>query len=73
MIVMNPKTGAIVAMVNSPTYDANDFTDVYDMELVSYAVYPNPEKDLLGYPLYVIDTQSGSFLANVEGKRLKLR
>ena len=37
MVVMNPKTGAIVAMVNSPSFDANDFTDVYDMELVSYA------------------------------------
>lgn len=73
MVVMNPKTGAIVAMVNSPTFDANDFTDVYDMELVSYAVYPNPEKDLLWFPLFVIDTQSGSFLANVDGKRLKLR
>jgi stage V sporulation protein D (sporulation-specific penicillin-binding protein) len=47
MIVMDPKNGAIVAMVNAPTFDANDFTDVYDMELVSYAAYPNPEKDLL--------------------------
>jgi cell division protein FtsI/penicillin-binding protein 2 len=73
VIVMNPKTGAVVAMVNSPSFDANDFTDVYDMELVSYATYPKPELDLLGYPLYVIDTASGTLLANVEGKRLKLR
>lgn len=73
MIVMDPKNWAIVAMVNAPTFDANDFTDVYDMELVSYAAYPNPERDLLGYPLYVIDNSSGSFLANVEWKRLKLR
>lgn len=70
---MDPKNGAIIAMVNAPTFDANDFTDVYDMELVSYAAYPNPEKDLLGYPLYVVDSASGSWLANVEGKRLKLR
>jgi cell division protein FtsI/penicillin-binding protein 2 len=73
VIVMNPKTGAVVAMVNSPSFDANEFTDVYDMELVSYATYPRPAFDLLGYPLYIIDTASGTLLANVEGKRLKLR
>lgn len=73
IIVMNPKTGAVVAMVNSPSFDANDFTSVYDMELVSYAVYPKPEQDLRGYPLYVIDSGSGTLLANVEWKRLKLR
>ncbi|MFZ2255727.1 MAG: penicillin-binding transpeptidase domain-containing protein [Patescibacteria group bacterium] len=66
IIVMNPKTGAVVAMVNSPSFDANDFTSVYDMELVSYAVYPKPEQDLRGYPLYVIDSGSGTLLANVE-------
>lgn len=63
---MNPKTGAIVAMVNYPSYDANDFTDVYDMELVQYSRYENPVRDLNGYPLYVIDTQSGSLIANIE-------
>ena len=66
MVVMNPKTGAIVAMVNSPSFDANDFTDVYDMELVSYAAYPKPELDLFGYPLFVIDSASGSLIANIE-------
>ena len=73
IIVMNPKTGAIVSMVNSPSFDANEFTDVYDVELVSYAVYPNPALDLFGFPLFVIDSASGSFVANVDGKRLKLR
>ena len=60
-------------MVNYPSYDANDFTEVYDMELVSYAQYPNPSFDLFGYPLFVVDTQSGTTVANIEGKRLKLR
>jgi cell division protein FtsI/penicillin-binding protein 2 len=73
VIVMNPKTGWVVAMVNAPSFDANDFTDVYDMELVSYAIYPKPEIDLLWYPLYVIDSMSGTLLANIEWKRLKLR
>jgi cell division protein FtsI/penicillin-binding protein 2 len=63
---MNPKSGAIVSMVNAPSFDANDFTEVYDMELVSYAKYPKPELDLLGYPLYIVDTSSGTLLANIE-------
>lgn len=70
---MNPKTGAVVAMVNYPDYNPNFFTDVYDMERVSYATYPNPIFDLWGQPLFVEDTQSGTFLANIDGKRLKLR
>lgn len=73
VIVMNPKTGAVVSMVNAPTFNSNDFTDVYDMEMVSYATYPNPPFDLMGYPLFVVDSQSGSTLANIDGKRLKLR
>lgn len=47
-----------MAMVNSPSFDANDFTDVYDMELVSYALYPKPNIDLAGYPLFIIDSAS---------------
>lgn len=70
---MNPKTGAIIAMANYPDYDANSFTDVYEMKRVNYTEYPNPSFDLFGVDLYVIDTQSGSFFANVDGKRLNLR
>jgi len=73
IIVMNPRTWAIVAMVNAPSFDANEFTEVYDMELVSYSVYPRPDSDLRWYPLYVIDNEEWSFMANIEWKRLKLR
>jgi len=73
MVVMNPKNWAIVAMVNSPGFDSNNFTDVYNMELVSYARYPKPKIDLAGYPLFVIDSLNWTFLANIDGKRLKLR
>lgn len=73
VVVMNPKTGAIVAMVNYPDFDPNSFTDVYDMEPVMYSVFENPSFDLYGYPLYVVDTVAGTLLSNVEGKRLKLR
>lgn len=73
VIVMNPKTGAIIAMANYPDFDPNNFTDVYEMERMSPLTYPNPTFDLFGINLYVIDTQSGSFFANIDGKRINLR
>jgi stage V sporulation protein D (sporulation-specific penicillin-binding protein) len=73
VIVMNPKTGAVLAMVNYPDYDPNSYTDVYEMERVLYNTYPNPVADLRGYPLFVEDTLTGTTLANIDGKRIKLR
>jgi cell division protein FtsI/penicillin-binding protein 2 len=70
---MNPKTGAVVAMVNYPDYDPNSYTDVYEMERVLYNSYPNPIVDLRGYPLFVEDTLTGTTLANIDSKRIKLR
>lgn len=73
VIIMNPKTGAIIAMANYPEYDPNNFTDVYEIERVNSLKYPNPTADLFGVNLYVVDTQSGTFFSNVDGKRLNLR
>lgn len=70
---MNPKTGEIIAMANYPDYDPNNFTEVYEMGRVDLVKYPNPSFDLFGVDLYVVDTQSGSFFANIDGKRLNLR
>ncbi len=70
---MDPKTGAIISMVNYPDFDPNSFTDVYDMEKVNYARYENPSFDLFGIPLFVVDTQSGTLFSNIDGQRLKLR
>lgn len=70
---MNPKTGAIIAMVNYPDFDPNSFPDVYDMEPVFYSIYENPSFDLYGVPLFVADAMSGTILSNIEGKRFKLR
>jgi cell division protein FtsI/penicillin-binding protein 2 len=72
-IVMNPKTWAILAMVNYPDYDPNSFPEVYEMERVLYATYPNPVEDLRGYPLFVEDNGSWSLSVNIEWKRYKLR
>lgn len=73
VVVMDPKTGAITAMVNYPHYDPNQFTDIYEMEPVQYSDYPNPWYDLFGFPLFVIDSQSGSLAMNIEWKRVKMR
>ncbi len=73
VIVMDPKTGAITAMVNYPDYDPNNFTDVYELEPVLYSRYKNPAFDLFGYPLFVIDSQKGDIATNIEGKRVKIR
>jgi cell division protein FtsI/penicillin-binding protein 2 len=70
---MDPTTGAVRAMVNYPDYDANNFTQVYEMERVNYATYQNPWFDLFGTPLFVVDNMSGTTFANIEGQRLKLR
>lgn len=73
VIVMDPTTGAIIAMVNYPNYDPNNFTNVYDMEPVLYVNYPNPSIDLFGYPLFIIDSASGTLSTNIDGKRIKMR
>jgi len=72
VVIMDPKTGAVVAMANYPEYDPNDFASVYDLEKVSYARYPNPAFDLLGYPVMVEDTVSGTEYA-YDGKKIFLR
>jgi stage V sporulation protein D (sporulation-specific penicillin-binding protein) len=73
VVVMDPKTGAILAMVNYPDYDPNNFPEVYEMERVLYATYPNPAENLRWFPLYVEDTMSWTLSVNIEGKRFKLR
>ena len=73
VIVMDPHTGEIKAMVNYPDYDANNYNQIYEMEPVSSMKYRNPYFDLFWVPLFVVDTQSGSTFANIEGQRLKLR
>lgn len=72
VVIMDPKTGAIVAMVSYPDFDPNNFGDVYEMERVSYAKYPNPSFDLLGMPLFVEDSEKGTPVM-VGKKKISLR
>jgi hypothetical protein len=34
-------------MANYPTYDVNNYSDVYELERVTSSKYPNPSVDLL--------------------------
>jgi cell division protein FtsI/penicillin-binding protein 2 len=43
-IVMNPKTGAIIAMVNSPGFDPNVYGDVFETERITFT--PEEMKNL---------------------------
>lgn len=67
VVIMDPKTGAIISMVSYPDFDPNNFGDVYELERVSYSKYPNPSFDLLGIPLFVEDTEKG--IAIMVGKK----
>jgi cell division protein FtsI/penicillin-binding protein 2 len=57
VIIMNPKTGDIIAMASYPSFDLNNFWDVYEIEKVNYYEYPNPTTDLLWYPILVEDNE----------------
>lgn len=72
VVVMDPKTGAVVAMASYPDYDPNDFGSVYEIERVSYSRYPNPSEDLRGLTLMVEDSKDGTEFA-YDGRRIKLR
>jgi cell division protein FtsI/penicillin-binding protein 2 len=60
VVVMNPRNGNIISMANYPSYNLNNFWDVYELEKVKYSKYPTPEIDLLWYPVFVEDTENGS-------------
>lgn len=72
VVIMDPKTGAIISMVSYPDFDPNNFGDVYELERVSYSKYPNPSFDLLGVPLFVEDSEKGAPIM-VGKKKISLR
>ena len=59
VVVMEPDTGRIIAMANAPTFDLNDYSDVYELERVTFWKYPDPNIDLLWLPVFVVDNENG--------------
>lgn len=57
--IMNPHTWEVIAMANFPTFDLNNYWDVYELEKVKYTHFPNPATDLWGHPVFVEDTING--------------
>lgn len=57
IVVMNPQTWEVISMANYPSYNLNNYWDVYELEKVRYSKYPDPKIDLLGYPVFVEDTE----------------
>ncbi len=55
IVVMDPKSWDILSMATYPGYDLNNPADVYELEKVTFAKYPNPETDLLWKVILVED------------------
>ena len=71
-VVLNPKTGAIIAMASAPGYDPNEYSRVYDLEVVNPDDHEDIGFDFLGMPLFVEDDLKGSSSV-VNGQVVKLR
>ncbi|HRI35694.1 MAG TPA: hypothetical protein PK765_01090 [bacterium] len=56
IVVMEPTTGAIIAMADYPTFDANNFGSVYDIERLTPQELRQAEFLFLGKPLFVEDS-----------------
>jgi cell division protein FtsI/penicillin-binding protein 2 len=59
IVIMEPQTWRIISMANYPSYDLNNYGDVYDLEKVKYSKYPDPKIDLLWYPVFIEDKENG--------------
>lgn len=59
VVILEPKTWNVIAMANYPTYDLNNYWDVYELEKVKYSKYPDPKIDLLWMPVFIEDSENG--------------
>lgn len=58
-VVMDPKTGAVRAMANYPSFDPNAFGDVYELERFFPERSQDPLTETAGYVVFVEDPVSG--------------
>ena len=57
IVVIEPKTWKIISIANYPSYDLNNYSDIYDLEKVRYSKYSDPKTDLIGMPVFVEDLE----------------
>lgn len=72
VVVMNPKTWAIMAMASNPRFDPNNPWEAYELEKVTYGKFPNPAVDLLWARVLAVDNRNGKEFI-YDGKKLFLR
>lgn len=72
VVIMDPKTGNILAMASNPRFNPNSPGEVFELEKVTYAKYPNPMIDLLGTRVLAVDNVNGSEYI-YDGKKIFLR
>ncbi len=72
VVVMNPKTGAIIAMASHPRVDLNSPGDAYELIKVTPEKYPLPSVNLLWARVLAVDNREGKEYI-YDGKRIFLR
>ncbi len=72
VVILNPKTWAVIAMANYPSFNPNSPWDVYELEKVNYWKYPDPINDLKWIKVFVVDSKNWTeYFYN--WKKIKLR
>lgn len=72
VIIMDPKTGNVIAMASHPRFDPNSPWEAFELIKVTPQRYPNPMVNLLGARVLAVDNVNGSEYI-YDGKRLFLR
>ncbi len=72
VVVMEPQTWKIISMANYPTYNLNNYPDIYELEKVRYSKYPDPKVDLLWFPIFVENEELGEIFY-YDNKEIKLK
>lgn len=72
VVVMDPKTGKILAMAQNPRFNPNSPGDVFELEKVTYGKFPNMYTDLLGARVFAVDNVNGTEFI-YDGKKIFLR
>ncbi len=72
VVVMDPKTGNILAMASHPRFNPNSLGDAFELIKVTPEKYPNPRINLLWARVLAVDNLAGSEYI-YDGKKLFLR